>query len=366
MNNPAPLPISYHLTGHVLKGGWKVTRRLPRPGEQGAENATGGNFSVCYVCEKEGKTGFLKVFDIMSATQAPDFMAELQKISGRFNHEAALLKVCADEKLSRIVRGVETDTLQIAAPEFNNLKIPLCYIIFEQADGGDIRNMITRIGAIEDAAKLTMLHQVAVAIQQLHTVNIAHQDMKPSNVLLFEKSGEGAKLADLGRASLRGRDSEHDGYSVAGDSTYAPPEQLYGYKPADWHERREACDLYQFGSLLCYLFAARCATAGIFSYVSREYWPQYWRGTYADVLPFLQQGFAHFLEEVAVHLPEWGREKLIAIVRQACDPDVHRRGDSKARLQVTHPLGLDRFVSRMSGLKTLAMVEARKAALGSA
>lgn len=53
----------------------------------------------------------------------------------------------------------------------------------------------------------------------LHGLDIAHQDLKPSNVL-----------------------------PIAGDPTYAPPELLYNYVPADWNVRRYACDVYLLGA----------------------------------------------------------------------------------------------------------------------
>lgn len=362
MDEPAQQGITLNLTGRELKGGWRVTRKLPRPGEPGAEHATGGKFSLCYLCEKDGKTAFLKVFDIANALQEDDVLSELRDIVNCWDHETALLQVCDDAKLSRIVRSFGRDTLHFQTPETGPIKLPICYIIFEKADGGDIRNTITRLGAVEDATRLTMLHQVAVAISQLHNVNIAHQDMKPSNVLIFDKSKEGAKLADLGRASMKGREGPHGDLAWACQGAYAPLEQLYDYRPADWHERREACDLYQFGSLVCFLFSGKSATTGTLKYVPKEYGPNVWRGKYVDVLPFLQKGFACFLTEVADHLPPWGREKLLTVIRQACDPDVHVRGDPTARKQVNSPLGVDRFVSRMDALRLQAVLEARKEA----
>lgn len=353
-------PITRQLVGQELKDGWKVVRRLPRPGEEGAENATGGNFSVGYLCEKDGTEAFLKVFDIFAATQAEDFVQALLDVATAFDHESALLRVCSDAKLSRIVRCLAMDKIKISAPGHSAGQIPICYIIFEKADGGDIRNLITRVGAIEDAAKLEMLHQVVVAASQLHTVGIAHQDVKPSNVLIFEESGEGAKLADLGRASMKGRQADHDGEFFACQGMYAPLEQLYGYSAPDWHERREACDLYQFGALVCFLFTAKNATVAILDYVPKAYWPGAWRGAYVDVLPFLQQGLANFLEDAAPLLPAWGRDKMLLLIRHACDPDVHRRGDPDARRQAGSPIGIDRFVSRMDSLRLEALLQARK------
>jgi serine/threonine protein kinase len=61
---------------------------------------------------------------------------------------------------------------------------------------------------------------MATGLHELHSQRIAHQDLKPSNVLVF--SQREAKNADLGRATLRGQVGPFDEFPVAGDLSYAP------------------------------------------------------------------------------------------------------------------------------------------------
>lgn len=78
------------LEGRELEHGWKVVKRLPVAGEVGAENKTGGNFSVGYIVEKAGKQAFMKVFDITHAFAAPPerIAFELQRISSAYPNVA--------------------------------------------------------------------------------------------------------------------------------------------------------------------------------------------------------------------------------------------------------------------------------------
>src|SRR5205823_2049082 len=64
------------------------------------------------------------------------------------------------------------------------------------------------------------LHHIATGLYQLHSAEVAHQDLKPSNILVFE--GSTSKIADLGCASVKGVASPRDSAAFAGDRTYAP------------------------------------------------------------------------------------------------------------------------------------------------
>lgn len=60
------------------------------------------------------------------------------------------------------------------------------YLIFELADG-DIRRHLAVQESLDLAFVLRTLHHVAVGLDQLHRADIAHQDLKPSNVLIYTK-----------------------------------------------------------------------------------------------------------------------------------------------------------------------------------
>src|SRR5690606_38946951 len=74
------------------------------------------------------------------------------------------------------------------------------YLIFELADG-DVREHINFSDSIDIAWKLRSLHNIVTGINQLHSIDIAHQDIKPSNVFVYDKLT--SKLGDLGRSLSR-------------------------------------------------------------------------------------------------------------------------------------------------------------------
>lgn len=348
------------LAGTVLPDGWHVVERIPNGFEAGG-GRSGGFFSVSYIVEKDGVKAFMKVFDIGAASQAEDFVEQLQRVTTQYTHEKMILDLCESACLTRIVKALGHGTMALASESHGSFRIPLSYIIFELAKG-DIRGVMAQVGVIEDAWKLEILHHVAVGIMQLHGQKVAHQDIKPSNVLLFEQKTDGAKIADLGRSSRVGFEASHDAIPVPGDGNYAAPEHLYGYSSGEWVDRREACDLYHLGSLACFLFTGVSTTYGILKRLEAPLRPHPfgpYGGLYADVLPHLSASFTEFLQEIGPSFPGWCRDTMLKLVRDACHPDVARRGDPSARASVGRPVGIDRFVSRFDRLSKEAMVHAR-------
>ncbi len=95
---------------------------------------------------------------------------------------------------------------------------------------------------------MRMLHHVAVGLQQLHGVGIAHQDLKPSNVLVF--SDFISKLADLGRSAHADYEPPHDSFITPAALTCTNPELRYGF--VDPNFKRLICAatwIYQLRSI---------------------------------------------------------------------------------------------------------------------
>jgi len=352
-----------NLVGQTLQDGWTITRELPRPGTPGAEDLTGSWFSLGYIASKGKKDAFLKVIDVERAltTDQPGstLMDRLKLVTDSHTFECSILDICTKAKLDRIVGIIAKGEL----PPPVGTRIPIPYILFELADG-DVRKIVSRSNKIDDAWRLRVLHDVAVGLQQLHGQQIAHQDLKPSNVLLFDQDGRGAKIGDLGRASRKGMDSNHDGCVIAGALNYAPPEQVYGVSPARWEDRREGCDLYHLGSLATYIFSGITPTAYYTQTLSLDIRPFLWNGRgkcdYETALPVLISVFTAFIEQIRSDLPEWSKAELSQIILNACNPDYQKRGDPDARKRAGNPIGIDTFVSRFDRLAKRALVETRR------
>src|SRR5690606_17542271 len=151
-----------------------------------------------------------------------------------FKYERDLSKLCRDKHVTKV--SFVRDSGEETVPGFSVAIVP--YLIFDLADG-DVRSKLDFSNKLDFAWKLRSLHDIAVGLKQLHNIEVSHQDLKPSNILVFKKE---CKLGDLGRSMCRSMDGPYNHVSFAGDFTYAPPEIMYGYYEADWHKRVFATD----------------------------------------------------------------------------------------------------------------------------
>jgi serine/threonine protein kinase len=265
------------LKGQVLDDGWVVGDLIPKTGTQ-----TGGHFSCSYgVSNPDGRSAFLKAMDYTSAMRSSDPATELNNLTSAFLFERQVLQECIEKKMSRVVRAIGGGKASIDGWVVE-------YLIFEEAKG-DIRKYLDAATQFDLVWTLTCVHNICVGVRQLNGASIAHQDLKPSNVLHFPD--EGQKLADLGRAWHKSLFSPHDTLACAGDRGYAPPELLYRYATPDESERRFGADFYLVGSMVLFLFTGMRASQTLISQLDPNHGPRAWRGTYEDLLPYLNHAF---------------------------------------------------------------------------
>jgi eukaryotic-like serine/threonine-protein kinase len=239
-----PMNLASNLVGHVV-GGWRVEKKISKDG------GTGGCFSSGYlVSDKDGRQAFLKAINIGYALKnrggiGVDRTALLKDIASEFEHEKALLSVCADKRLDRIVHAIDTGEYEHPS---DSIYVP--YLVFELCKEGDVR----RHPKMQDpklAWRLRVFHGVAVGVHQLHCSDIFHQDLKPSNVLIA--AGNNAKIADLGRATTSSPSALYAEAGHWGDSGYTPIEFRYSYYHRDTLVRRCAADFYMLGGILAFM-----------------------------------------------------------------------------------------------------------------
>lgn len=329
------------LDGAKLDGGWTVLRRVQR-----SDEATGSQFSCGYIVQSvEGREAYLKALDYVKAFTGPvDLSQALFQTSQLFLFERELCKRCRDKKLSRVVRVLTDGTYQVDASDPVST---VQYLIFELADS-DVRKKLDDLDRLDTAWALRALHHIATAISQLHGVSIAHQDLKPSNVLVFPD--ESSKVADLGRCVVRDASGPFDRERIVGDRGYAPPELLYGYCDPDWSRRRLGCDAYLLGSMTVFLFTRLSMTSLIKSELREEHWYKNWGGSYEDALPYVRDAFGRAVERFAVDVPTDLRDDLSQVVRQLCDPDPKHRGHPREGLSGRSQFAMRQYVSKFNEL----------------
>jgi serine/threonine protein kinase len=349
------MTVARSLTGLTLDNGWTViglVGRLP--------NATGGFFSVGYhVVRADGKTAFLKAMDYSGAFQIPVRTADLlHAFTQMYRFERDLCLKCRDEGLSRVVHAIDSGSIRVIP---NDPYSVVEYLIFEKAEG-DIRAFLDAQADLDIAFAFRALHHIAVGLHQLHGVNVAHQDLKPSNVLLF--GNDGSKVADLGRAWAKGIPSPHDDAECPGDLHYGPPELLYGAVPTDERARRFGPDLYHLGSMAVFIFLRTHLNALIDMQLDREHHHTRWGGTYAAVLPYVQAAFAKALATFRAQLPDRIRptrlkDELTTILAQLCEPDLEHRGHPGNRGGPGNQYSLEKYISIFNRMAYAAEVQFR-------
>lgn len=341
------------LEGLILNNKWVVGKKL-LVGAKNGYGGSGGNFSASYMVtdSQTGKTAFLKAFDFFNLLQSAvnnedNVMEVLSRLTATYQFENMLHNICLTKRLRKIVKALDQGQVVLD----NQIMHVVPFIIMEMAEGGDIRKYVQTSKEINLLMKVSYIKDVTTGLQQLHNVKIAHQDLKPSNVMVFNT--EGAKIGDLGRASLLGMQQSHDSLAVAGDRNYAPPEQLYGYTPPEWIDRRQRCDLYQLGSLISFLFLGVTINSRLKQIINKNVAPLFWGGngdSYIQALPYLESGFNSILTDFDKIQPSWLGLELKDIVKQCSHPKYELRGAKKS-LEMTVPtIGLDRFVAKLNNI----------------
>jgi serine/threonine protein kinase len=330
-----------NLLGMTLKNGWVVVENVILP-----SYSTGGNFSVCYKVRKEGRLAFLKALDLSRAFEHKHFLKLLEYLITAHNYECEILKVCSTNRMSKVVAIL--DDGEIPADPAKGIQIPVNYLIFELADK-TVRDHLALVKRIDNAWIMRSLHNVAVGLNQLHKNGIAHQDLKPSNVLLFNNAKE-TKIGDLGRAESKVSQSIYFDMEIAGDPTYSPPELLYHHVLPDWNVRRQACDLFHLGSLLCFYYSRTQMTSLIQSYLPSSYHWQNWSGDYSIVLPYLNEAFEAILRDMHSVIMESVNDtvvtnEVVTIIKQLCMPDPPSRGHPSNFNMGVSKYSLERYIS---------------------
>lgn len=331
-----PLTPAQKLVGQKLLQDWTVVSMVTK-----APNATGGHFSIGYIVKhKSGREAFLKAIDFSRAFSTPDPSRALQELTETFNFERDLLNKCRNKNLDRVVRAIEDGNITI-----DGVSVP--YLIFELA-GGDIRSHMDLSVKLDLAWTLRMLHQVAVGLQQLHGVGIAHQDLKPSNVLVF--SNTISKLADLGRSAHPDYKPPHEDFIVAGAYPYSPPELRYGFTHSDFNQRRFGCDAYLLGNIILFALTRLTVPTVMYSFIAPQHMPNVWTGTYEQVLPYLQKAFNDALQVVEPQIPQEVRTDILLMLRYLCEPDLAKRGHPKNCSSTGNNFSLERFITKLNVL----------------
>jgi len=356
MIGPSPKDL---LQGHVLKSGWVLVKRLAR-----SATSTGSSFGTGYLAERGQEKSFVKAIDFVDALGEPDVLAALRALTTEVEFERDTLKACAEAGLGHVIRYIEHE--YVSAPNGDLARQVFC-LVMEVGDG-DLRKTMEGQTVFRCAWALKVMAEVAKGIYELHKLRIAHQDIKPSNVISVPNSKKTSpfgydekilKLSDLGRVTRQGVVGPFDGYVFPGDTNYMPPEHWYpnAFAPGilqsrPWNDGREAADAYMLGSLLIFTLSGMTLQTVVTQCLPLTFRPTVWTGRYdQDLIAALKlahtealikciNGYIYF--EVA--------DELKKIALEITHPDPTQRGDRRARREIANEVGMNRISQRLSAL----------------
>lgn len=320
------------LEGRTLKTGWEVLEKTKiKPG------GTGGNFSVCYIVKKDNQIGFLKAINTLSFLKAGEDLLKAQTdMLVTYNFEKEILTKCKNKNLSKVSKLLEASFENIEGYIIQGVY----YMIFEKANS-DVREHLSFTNLVDNAWKLRSLHNIATGIKQLHSIDISHQDLKPSNVLVYDKKI--SKVGDLGRALSEELNAPHSVFDFSGDPRYAPPEVFHKYVLPDWKDKVFSIDCFLLGSMATFYFTGQSMLALLGSKINPSI--NITTLDFENALPYWINAFDEALIVVKDHIEDIeDQNKLLEAIKMLCYPDPRKRGHIKNLKSVGNKYQMERFV----------------------
>jgi serine/threonine protein kinase len=163
--------------------------------------------------------------------------------------EAALLRF--EREVQATARLTHPST--VAVYDYGRTPEGVFYYAMEHLDGGDLDDLVAYAGALPARRVVFILEQVCGALEEAHGAGLVHRDVKPANMIVCERGGEGdvAKVLDFGlvkaidakEASARSGEG-----GLTGTPLYMAPESITA--PDDVDARS---DLYAVGAVAYFL-----------------------------------------------------------------------------------------------------------------
>ncbi len=133
------------------------------------------------------------------------------------------------------------------------------YYVMEYLPGMSLQELVDRYGPLSPARTIHFLRQICDALQEAHSIDLIHRDVKPSNVIASRRGGvfDVAKLLDFGLVQNVGVAADHDNKLtvqgiVLGSPPYMSPEQAMGKSNLE-----ARTDIYSLGGLAYFLLTGR-------------------------------------------------------------------------------------------------------------
>ena len=120
----------------------------------------------------------------------------------------------------------------------------------------------------------------------------------------------------------------------------------------DWNKRVFATDCYMLGSLVVFYFTGISMSALLRKHIPDNFSWERWRGSFAELVPYLENGFNNALIEFESNIKnEYLKAELSLLVQYLCNPFPEKRGHPKNITLIGNNYDFERFVTKFDVLK---------------
>ena len=191
-----------------------------------------------YVCEI-GRGGFSYCYKVFSPQYQQFFVCKVIPITSKMGYSG---KAVYNNELKALCKIIHPYIIQVYKTFSTKTHL---FLILEFCPNGDFHEYIKAKGPMRNPVQLlTQVSKILDALTYLEDNNIAHKDIKPSNIFIDQHGRP--KLGDFGLASFIEDDSLSEDYS--GSFAFLAPEVIM-MKPHDLYK----ADIWSFGVTLYYL-----------------------------------------------------------------------------------------------------------------
>jgi len=221
------------LIGKTLAGKYRIDERL-----------SGGGMGTVYrgTHVLMDKTVAIKVL-------RPSLAAD-EKIVARFSREA--------RAASRI-----SHPNALSVTDFGEDENGIVFLVMEYLSGKTLKQVIRDEGPLSLARTVDIMRQVGDALQEAHSQNVVHRDLKSDNIMLLSTaSGGHAKVLDFGIAKINEPEGPTDTGLTAPNLVIGTPQYMSPEQCSQDSEIDARSDIYSFGVILYEMLVGHVPFAG--------------------------------------------------------------------------------------------------------
>ncbi len=232
-SGPAPARLNLD-PGTIIEGRYEIL-----------EQVGAGAFGAVYKARQLGIDRTVAIKLLLPEVTAVDSTAVQ-----RFQQEA---------KLSASLEHPNTITIH----DYGQTGDGMLFLVMEFVRGRTLQQVLRDEGALEPGRAIGIIQQVLSSLHEAHAMGVVHRDMKPGNIMLFDRVGarDVVKVLDFGIAKVmdKKKEAEKDltmAGRIVGTPRYMAPEQVRG------KGTYPASDIYSLGLIFYAMLTGKRAVKG--------------------------------------------------------------------------------------------------------